>query len=85
MNVAGETSAGAAQIAVAESTEFRGWNTAPEQEATVTLEAGNKYYLELRHRDLDGVDHASVGWLRPGQKGDKPASLVPEWVLSSVE
>ncbi len=85
MNAEGEDPAGSRRIAVADATEFRQWDKSPEQSATVHLEAGKSYYLELRQRDAEGPDHASVGWLRPGQSGDKPSGLVPEWVLSSFE
>ncbi|MGC1481979.1 MAG: PA14 domain-containing protein, partial [Chthoniobacterales bacterium] len=85
MNVEGENPAGSRQVAFADATGFREWDGSTDQRVTVQLEAGKSYYLELRHRDDEGPAHASVGWLRPGESGDEPSSLVPEWALSAVE
>ncbi|MGC1480885.1 MAG: PA14 domain-containing protein [Chthoniobacterales bacterium] len=85
MDTKGTDPARSEMIAFADGTNWRQWDAKPEQSASVELEANQKYFIELRHRDVEGDDHASVGWKRPGQGGDKPASLVPEWVLSKFE
>lgn len=47
-------------------TEFREWNKAPSQKsATVQLEAGTKYYIEIVHKEGAGGDHVSVAWQLP--------------------
>ncbi|GAB3540662.1 hypothetical protein GCM10027443_38910 [Pontibacter brevis] len=42
------------------------YNRYPSQtSATVTLQAGQRYYIEALHREYRGVDHLSVGWMMP--------------------
>jgi hypothetical protein len=37
------------------------------QTATVVLEAGRKYYVEVLHKQDTGLDHCSVAWVMPGR------------------
>lgn len=56
---------------VASSTAFRAWGTAS---AARTLVQGQRYYVELLHKENTGTDHWSVGWKKPG---DAAFSVVP--------
>lgn len=38
----------------------------PEQTATITLKADQKYYLEILHKQDTGPDHCAVAWVLPG-------------------
>lgn len=38
----------------------------------VTLIKGNRYYLEARHRQVNGDSHLSVGWLVPRSEFEEP-------------
>lgn len=62
------TSANKALIAsVATATGFRVWTAQPAQQSTVrTLTQGQRYYVELLHKENTGTDHWSVGWMPPG-------------------
>jgi signal transduction histidine kinase len=47
-------------------TDPREWSRFPEQRsASVVLEAGRRYYLEVLHEQGDGGSHLSVSWRRP--------------------
>jgi uncharacterized protein (DUF1800 family) len=74
---------------VATATGYREWtNAAAGKSPLLWLEAGAKYYLEVRHRANVGSDHVSVGWLKPGEGGADPANatapteVVPGYALS---
>jgi len=56
---------------VASATAFRAWGTAS---AARTLVQGQRYYVELLHKENTGTDHWSVGWKKPG---DAAFSVVP--------
>jgi len=63
---------------------LRGWTPVEDfkefaGQKTVSLEAGKRYYIEARHREMGGGDHLSVGWKGPGvETGVIPgASLSP--------
>jgi hypothetical protein len=44
------------------------WDKYPEQTSgTVSLTAGNYYYVEVLHKERFGGDHVSVSWIRPGE------------------
>ncbi|MES2734246.1 MAG: PA14 domain-containing protein, partial [Bacteroidota bacterium] len=48
-------------------TNPREWTKyATQQSAWVTLQAGQKYYLEVLHKEGTGGDNLSVGWQQPG-------------------
>ncbi len=70
-------------------TAFRGWAEAGAGKSPLLfLEAGQRYFVEVRHKESVGADHVSVGWLKPGQGGNDPASVaapsevVPAYALS---
>jgi len=59
------------------------WNTyASQQSAPVTLQAGQRYYIEARHKQGPGGDNLSVGWAMPGQSSSAPSEIIPGEVLS---
>ncbi|EDY83729.1 conserved hypothetical protein [Verrucomicrobiia bacterium DG1235] len=45
------------------------WDMYPEYQTSteITLEAGEKYYIEIRHKEHSWRDHFAVAWLRPDQ------------------
>ncbi|MES2995411.1 MAG: discoidin domain-containing protein [Verrucomicrobiota bacterium] len=45
----------------------------------VTLEAGKAYYIEVLHKEADGVDHAALAWKPPGGTRE----IVPSSALTS--
>ncbi len=53
------------------ATAFRAW-AAPS--APRALVQGQRYYVELLHKEDTGADHWSVGWMRPG---DVAFSVIP--------
>jgi uncharacterized protein (DUF1800 family) len=53
------------------------------------LEAGRRYYIEVRHKEGAGADHLAIGWLKPGDAGSAdpanstaPSEIVPAYALS---
>jgi autotransporter-associated beta strand protein len=48
---------------VTSATAFRAWSTASSAR---TLVQGQRYYVELLHKENTGTDHWSVGWKKPG-------------------
>ena len=64
---------------VASATAYRQWDAQPSQQSAArTLVAGQRYYVELLHKEDAGTDHWSVGWKQPG---DTAFSVVPGTVL----
>ncbi len=60
---------------VASATGYRVWNAQPSQQSAArALVQGQRYYVELLHKENTGTDHWSVGWMRPG---DSAFSVVP--------
>ncbi len=61
---------------VSAPTAFRQWdaNPATQQSAPRTLVQGQRYYVELLHKENTGTDHWSVGWKKPG---DTAFSVIP--------
>lgn len=54
---------------------FRQWTANATQQATSrALVQGQRYYVELLHKEGTGSDHWSVGWMKPG---DAAYSVVP--------
>ncbi|MEM7126592.1 MAG: putative Ig domain-containing protein, partial [Chloroflexota bacterium] len=47
-------------------TSSQNWSKYPEQTAFVTLQAGQKYYIEALHKEGVLGDHLAVGWQIPG-------------------
>ena len=60
---------------------YRNW-AAGAVSPLLYLEAGNRYYVEVRHKEGTGADHVSVGWLKPGDAGTLASEVVPGYVLS---
>jgi uncharacterized repeat protein (TIGR02543 family) len=60
--------ANATRIAyVAEWTDPRQWNKfATQRSAGINLTAGQKYYIEVLHKEATGGDHFAVAWEGPG-------------------
>ena len=56
---------------VASATAYRAWGT---PSAARTLVQGQRYYVELLHKENTGADHWSVGWMKPG---DTTFSVIP--------
>ncbi|MDQ8204797.1 DUF1800 family protein [Pelagicoccus sp. SDUM812003] len=52
------------------STDPYEWDKYPEYQtsAEIDLEAGKRYYLEIRHKEHNWRDHFSVAWLRPDEE-----------------
>ena len=60
---------------------FRDW-AAGAASPMLLLEAGKRYYVEVRHKEGSGGDHVSVGWLKPGEAGPLASEVVPSYALS---
>lgn len=71
------------RCAVTNATAALTWNTEPNQQSRlIRLQAGQRYYLEILHKETTGADHVAVGWLKPGEVGSTPSEIVPGYVLS---
>ncbi|MEM9823788.1 MAG: lectin-like protein, partial [Bacteroidota bacterium] len=55
-------------------TSSRQWNKFPEQQATVTLQAGQRYYIEALAKEQAGGDNLAVGWQLPDGTLNRPIS-----------
>jgi hypothetical protein len=61
---------------------WRQWTAnATQKSAPINLVAGQRYYIEVLHKEENGGDHLSVGWARPGQGTASPSELLPPTVL----
>jgi uncharacterized protein (DUF1800 family) len=49
------------------------------------LEAGRRYYVELRHKEGSGTDHLALGWILPGQTDAALPQVVPGHLLTRFE
>ena len=59
------------------------WNTyASQQSVPFTLQAGQRCYLEARHKQGGGGNNLAVGWAMPGQSLSAPSEVIPGEVLS---
>lgn len=47
-------------------TSIRNWQTSSLVKTSVTLQAGQMYYIEALHKEGSGGDHMAVGWQGPG-------------------
>jgi len=62
------------------------WDRFPSQRSVpVSLVAGERYALQVLHKESGGGDHWAVGWSRPGQSSVTPAEVVPGSVLTPNE
>ncbi len=65
------------------STGSQVWTTyASQKSALISLQAGQQYYIETRHKQGSGGDNLAVGWSMPGQSSSAPAEIIPGEVLS---
>lgn len=48
----------------------------------IALTAGNKYYVEVLHKEGTGDDHVTVGWSKPGEGTTEPSEVIPGAHLS---
>lgn len=61
------------------ATAFRDFAANASQQSTArTLVGGQRYYVELLHKEATGADHWSVGWKKPG---DAAFSVIPGTAL----
>lgn len=64
-------------------TNSREWNKYASQKSTArTLTAGQRYYVEVLHKEGSGGDNVAVGWMKPGGSGTVPSEVVPGIQLS---
>lgn len=55
------------------ATSFRNYDKYPSQKSVpITLQAGYKYYIEVRHKEGTGNDFISVGWQLPNGTMERP-------------
>ncbi|MBD0257514.1 MAG: T9SS type A sorting domain-containing protein, partial [Cytophagales bacterium] len=65
--------AGKVKIAHTYYTAWREWTKyASQRSASIYLEAGKKYYLEVLHKEAAGRDGVSVGWQLPNGTLERP-------------
>jgi hypothetical protein len=74
---------------VTTATGHREWTSAnADTSPLLWLDAGKRYFVEVRHKAGAGSDHVSVGWIKPGEGGvnplgvTTPSEVVPAYVLS---
>ena len=79
-----DQSAGAARIAyVSGSTAYGVWTAQVSQTSpALPLTAGNRYYLEVVHKEGIGNDHLEVAWAGPGLTG---TNIIPATALTPVD
>ncbi len=67
-------------------TSVDSWTSQTNQRsAAITLTVGQRYFIEVLHKEGGGGDHLSVGWRRPADgAGSAPAQIVPGSVLSPL-
>lgn len=55
--------------------------------ALLRLEAGERYYLEILHKESSGSDHLAIGWVAPSEstKTTPVITTVPGYVLTRYE
>ena len=75
------------RASVTTPTALRAWTDANAGKSQLLwLEAGQRYYLEVRHKAGTGTDHVSVGWLTAGSSDPAsvttPTEVVPASALS---
>ena len=60
------------------STNSREWNKYTSQKsASISLTAGQVYYVEALMKESTGNDNLSVGWAKPGQSTAAPSEVIP--------
>jgi hypothetical protein len=56
----------AKKLIEAPCTELNQWTTAAQQSSPVYLQAGQRYFVEIRHHEAGGDDFLRVAWQTPG-------------------
>jgi glucose/arabinose dehydrogenase len=65
------------------ATKSRQWNKfASQKSVSLTLTAGQKYYVEALMKEGTGPDNMAVGWAKPGQSTSSPSEVIPGTYLS---
>ncbi len=76
----------ASKVRIASHTEWtnsREWNKyASQKSSAISLNAGQKYYVEALMKEGLGGDNLAVGWARPGQGTSAPSEVIPGNVLA---
>jgi PA14 domain len=67
-------------------TSWRVFNRYPSQRSgSISLVAGQRYYIEALQKEARGGDNLTVAWSPPGYSAEAPAELaLPGWVLSPI-
>jgi PQQ-dependent dehydrogenase (s-GDH family) len=66
------------------ATKSRQWTKyATQKSGTISLLAGQKYYVEALMKEGSGSDNMSVGWAKPGQSTSAPSEVIPGTYLSA--
>lgn len=59
-------------------TASREWGKYVSQKsAEIALVAGQKYYIEVLHKEGGGSDNLAVGWAKPGEATTAPSEVIP--------
>ena len=53
-------------VHVGSATSFNSWDRIEQYSSQLKLEAGQRYYLEIRHHESGGGDYVRLAWIRPG-------------------
>jgi fibronectin-binding autotransporter adhesin len=68
---------------VSDYTGIREWNKYPSQQSSpIALVAGQKYYIEVLHKEGGAGDSLAVGWAKPGEATTAPSEVIPGAYLS---
>ena len=60
------------------STNYRQWTKYTSQKSvSISLTAGQNYYVEALMKEGTGGDNLSVGWAKPGQATTAPSEVIP--------
>jgi len=60
------------------ATKYREWNKyASQKSVSISLTAGQIYYVEALMKESTGNDNLSVGWAKPGQSTSAPSEVIP--------
>jgi autotransporter-associated beta strand protein len=66
-------------------TSARAWSSGG-QSAWIPMTAGNRYYIEVRHKEAGSADHCAVAWQRPGEAQPANGSApIPGQYLSTLQ
>ncbi|MDR1818131.1 MAG: hypothetical protein LBR07_08220 [Puniceicoccales bacterium] len=71
---------GAVRIIIAPCTGWNVWSNAAQKSAAITLAAGEKHYIEIRHREATVSDFLRLAWQLPGTN---ELTIIPTEALRS--